>query len=533
MPDKIHFRDGFVLDKSDIYVNDSTIRVFISYRNIYPSNVEAQLLAEYLSKVGFSDDRIFIDTKRLKAGDIWAQEIFNNIRKSDVLIVLLQAGAAGDESTAKSEWVQREVDVARGCNVSILPVKLIGESDVTITSEVTTYLAIRDHQFFEYGSFDYRKAKFYESSQQQAATDPTDQSGAIDVTASKAKAIHQDEEQVKAYRDTVQAHFDQLPDEEKAELLDDQKKKFNELVELILRLTHRTRLEQDKWHNELRQLRRKEHAKNVPSIDVVELNTQKTQRVHIATGDMTDFPSTVDGKDFQIDVIVNSENDHMQLARMHEFSSLSVTLRFKGAHFENGRLMDDHLQNELNQQVKAKFCEQGLPVPLGEVIVTHAGHCKSELRAKKHFRYIFHAATIRFDARYSDVPMIPIHSDLGIRSVVTNCLDNVTWVNDRLAKGESILLDERGQLQKLTAADARANPDPITSIVFPLFATGQAGRPVKKVIGPMLRGIKEWFDHHPDTTLTDVYVSVYAKDYIDAVKAEMQRLRDTIDEETH
>lgn len=492
-------------EEKSLLISDSTIRIFISYRNIHPSDSEASALASALWDVGFKTDNVFYDQTRLKAGDIWMEKIFENVRQSDVLIVLLQAGQDGEQSTAESDWVQREVDVARGSHVSILPIKLVGETEILITSQVAELLAIRDRQFLEYGSQDSWiadfKKRYYEKFLSENKNSALEQNYEM-LSYDEKRKLHED------------YYNDHVTDDEKQQIIKDaaakQKSKFKELIELIVTLCQRTRIQQRKWMSELQRLRRRDHAKNNPSVAQFAIDTSRT--LHIATGDLTEFTNG------NIDVIVNSENDYMQLARMFEINSLSVTLRIRGSYFVNGRLMDDRIQNELNEQVRLVYKDQGLPVMLGEVIATHAGHPYSELVKNKNFRYIFHAATIHFDAIFSDVPLTSVNSTLGITTVVKNCLDKVEAVNlvqGQILHPQSIYNDDQ---EDTTAYH------PIKSIIFPMFATGQAGRPVDKVIEPILVGIKEWFDHHPETTLTDVYISVFVQDHLPIVETEIKQL---------
>ena len=65
---------------------------------------------------------------------------------------------------------------------------------------------------------------------------------------------------------------------------------------------------------------------------------------------------------------------------------------------------------------------------------------------------------------------------------------------------------------------------PLKSIIFPMFATGHAGRNADDVIGPMLDGIKHWFSRSDTPSLEDIYISVYAKDHVEIVKSAMKNL---------
>ena len=547
--------------------SDSTIRVFISYRNIAPSDVEAERLAERLQQANLPSERIFFDQIRLKAGDIWAQEIFNNIRQSDVLIVLLQVGRNNpSDSTAHSEWVQREVDVARGGHISILPIKLMGQDDLLITSQVTTYLEIRDRQFLTYSSFEHQKKYLYEShradlfvgipydkleSEQKKKVKDTYIKSLRDrleeLQANTIEKSHKFPESenafddlneteqiqyIEAYRKTYESYdgldpeeqtqccndyFKSLPVDEQFEIENDNIIKFNELVELINTLSFRTRNEQRKWMADLRQLRHKDHAQN--NYRAYQQPINKSSTLYLATGDLTELPMA---DNETIDVIVNSENDYMQLARMFELNSLSVSLRLKGAYFENGRLMSDYVQDQLNQLIKRGYKKQGLPVMVGEVLATYAGHPKSILR-RRGFRYIFHAATIHYDPIYSDEPAKPVNSRLGISTVVRNCLDTVNHLN--ATKGNIFaLLPDDGDAPHPSDTDDHMDYKPIQSIIFPLFSTGQAGQSVQKVVGPILEGMKSWFDENADSSIKEVYLSVFLQDHVEVVEKEMDRI---------
>lgn len=115
------------------------IQVFVSYKK-KKEREAPQLALDIATKL--EEDyhyKVFIDQKRLKPGKEWEKEIYDNIHKSDVLIVLLEA------ETAKSDWVQREVDVARGAHVSILPLQIADEIDF---KDAVDRLALDNIQYF-------------------------------------------------------------------------------------------------------------------------------------------------------------------------------------------------------------------------------------------------------------------------------------------------------------------------------------------------------------------------------------------------
>ena len=83
-------------------------------------------------------------------------------------------------------------------------------------------------------------------------------------------------------------------------------------------------------------------------------------RLNIASGDLT--------KTIGIDVLVNSENDYMQMARFFESRTVSSLLRRKGARIAGGKYIDT-IQQELDTQLG----DRGRPVQAAEVFITSAG----------------------------------------------------------------------------------------------------------------------------------------------------------------
>lgn len=89
-------------------------RVFISYsrrnRNF------AERLARDLSDAGMD---VWVDWRQIHAGEFWQEEIFRGIERADILIACLSPDAV------KSEWCQREINIAYERGKVILPVMVI------------------------------------------------------------------------------------------------------------------------------------------------------------------------------------------------------------------------------------------------------------------------------------------------------------------------------------------------------------------------------------------------------------------------
>lgn len=391
-----------------------TIHVFISYKRNPDKTTPAQVidLQQRLDREYGYD--VFLDKTGLEPGGKWAAEIYAHIWRADVLLVILNA------NTHQSDWVQREVDVARGAHVAILPLAM---APPDVIQEALNRLTLEDIQYFPDFS-------------------------------------------------TTLANMDELDKQ-------------------IRSLSKVTRNAQEAWVEELEKVRRVKCAD--PNL------THRRFRlpgglaavdIYLATGDMT--------KHKNIDVIVNTENDYMQMARMFESSTLSSRLRVAGAKMTLRGLEDDTVQQALDEQVAA----YGRPIMAASVIPTQAGHPESEL-ARNGVRFIFHAATVH--VRETELQAV----DLGtIRKAVDNCLKMVLSVNKRRGVISPAGTDRNRQEQACQAAYR-----PIKSIIFPLFGAGQGGLAANQVAPQMAEGFRSFLLENvqePQMTLESIHLCVHS-----------------------
>ena len=416
--------------------NIKNIKIFISYRNIPHSKAEGNFLADALrNEFGYE---IFIDTQELKnrGGVKWAETIYDNIHTSDVLIVLLE------QETHLSEWVQREVDVARGAHVSILPIAIIEEAELAkVLREVQDKLAITEMQFLNFSS--------------------------------------------------------QTPN-------------YPPIIESVESLSKKTRDAQKEWMDTLRGLR---FAKKADTSDP-EYATYEVlpgRKICLASGDMTEMQN--------VDVLVNTENNYMQMARIYESAVLSSALRREGSYIRAGKLIEDTVQLELDQQVIKGEGFGSRPIEMEQVIATHAGHAKSAL-VKNGARYIFHASTVYVHPRNRSVT--PIQTDASVRQTVLNCLDLFLDINANKGVISPVGTDAYDREQK-----AMDSFTPIKSIIFPLFGAGQGGRSTIEVAPPMIDCFKDFLAKHKkasDFPLESIHLCVYTEVDIEIVKTIMDKM---------
>ncbi|MCA9913708.1 MAG: toll/interleukin-1 receptor domain-containing protein, partial [Anaerolineae bacterium] len=119
-------------------------KIFISHRNSQNSNkaarkIEAALLAK--------EYEVFFDENSIKPGMLWDDAIINGLRTAEALVLVI------DDTTVESDWVQREVDIARALRVSVLPV-MIDLGDKTKQEEAYKRLHLGTLQYMLFDAFE-------------------------------------------------------------------------------------------------------------------------------------------------------------------------------------------------------------------------------------------------------------------------------------------------------------------------------------------------------------------------------------------
>ncbi|KAB2906106.1 MAG: TIR domain-containing protein [Anaerolineae bacterium] len=233
--------------------------------------------------------------------------------------------------------------------------------------------------------------------------------------------------------------------------------------------------------------------------------------VYLAAGDMTRMSG--------IDVLVNSENSYMQMARVFETSSLSSNLRWRGSWVERGRFKEDTVQLELYDQLMSE--NYNIPVATGHVIPTHAGHDKSELVKENDARYIFHVAMVQVDPKQS-LKMISADNS-GIEDGVRNCFREVIRVN-----GEKGLISPVGRPRRDQEEAQKDHYKNIESIIFPLFATGQGGRTseildIAELMVKTFIGCYKSYKNRKNFTLKRIYLCAFSQQDVQIVEEVMNR----------
>lgn len=165
-----------------------------------------------------------------------------------------------------------------------------------------------------------------------------------------------------------------------------------------------------------------------------------------------------------VDVIVNSENTDLQLARFYD-PALSGMLRYLDAErSKGGNVTHDWLHEELQRQIKLLRLKP-LPVQPGIVVPT-----RTHGLADSGIRYVFHVATVRGEIGAGYQPVIE-RIDAAIRNVYE------------------------------TFRSTPADP-PLQSIIFPLIGAGTAKRDPMKAAHDLLEAILTEMKRTPQCKVT-------------------------------
>ncbi len=409
-------------------------QVFISYKTGAGDGLTqaATMLEHTLQARGF---KVWRDQTSLKATDKWSDQIYESIRMSDALLLLLS------DEIVYSAWVRREVDVAKGAHVTIVPVLI---RDVTNVDDILSYFDLSQVQYVDCRTY--------------------------------------------------------APSE------------LENLEKQVVWAIEKTQKRRTEWMQEISFRKACKTLKEAYSYKIA--HTQG-MRLHIASGDLTDMHG--------IDVIVNTENDYMQMGRYFEVMSVSSQLRLKGSKTdEGGSVEEDTMQLQLYNVIQAR--EIKIPVQLGRVIITPAGHPEGDLRKRNKNRYVFHLVTAQVNPIRSKERFRRIEEGM-IDEAINRCFEKVIDVNDR----KGIISPEGTDDHEQEKAQAE-NYQPIQSIIIPLFGTGHAGnRDVRGVARAVINGVinaAQRHIHDARFSLKDVYIAAYTEDDLKRVKQVMDENKD-------
>jgi hypothetical protein len=194
-----------------------------------------------------------------------------------------------------------------------------------------------------------------------------------------------------------------------------------------------------------------------------------SKRIGMITGDLI----YVDN----VDVWVNPENTHMQMARIHD-DSVSATIRYHGGKTNvRGNLETDIIGREL----ETKVCN-GHIVEATTVLVTGVG----KLRKPNGVRRIFHVA-----AQHGE----PGKGYVTVRSIedcVKSALEQADTINRWWRIPISLWLHQ-----------------PLRSIIFPLFGTRGSGRDPQATTDALVQAALSYLSTWPDSRIDEIYFLAY------------------------
>jgi len=425
------------------------MRVFICYKKmlsyrqdgqpIVQKNTEAEIFHYLLANDTRQIYKPWVDNARVAPGMQWETEIYSQLLDSDVLVALIGPG------TWESEWVRREIALAKALKVSVVPVGF-DLSDTQMLEEAKA-LSISDLQWLI--------TKNIRLSQGAALLAEVDDPLRLAVAATRQRQ--------RIMFDELQRR--RVPKPEKAP--DNQRAKSFDLISQSGRVA-----------------------------------------LHVASGDIAKIRG--------IDVIVNSENNYMQMARFFESNAVSAVLRREGA-----RVKDGHYQDTIQQELDWQLRERGRPVQASEVFATSAGGPYSNLARDNKARVILHVAAVQ--AVEAEGKVTPFKQPYQIEASVRGALAKMADLNKLDGVFSPPDTDQRAEQERL----ARDGKGQLSSIIFPLLGTGQGGAATSEVITPILDGLVSYLSDAENLalaeTLQDVYISAYTQDDVNIVTAVLER----------
>lgn len=187
-----------------------------------------------------------------------------------------------------------------------------------------------------------------------------------------------------------------------------------------------------------------------------------------------------------VDVWVNSENTEMEMARAMESRVSGVIRYWGGQHHADGRISRDLIQTYLKRKLGSRKT-----VTPGTVLDTPPGELHSN-----GVRTLLHVATV------AGVPGRGYHVVGNLGQCVLNCLERVTELN-------------RGNAR-----------DPLRSILFPIFGTGEGGQSVEEVFPKYLDICIKYLKTAKDDALNKIFFLAFTERERDFLNKEIARRSD-------
>ncbi|MEM6928054.1 MAG: hypothetical protein AAF602_14070 [Myxococcota bacterium] len=214
------------------------------------------------------------------------------------------------------------------------------------------------------------------------------------------------------------------------------------------------------------------------------LRRRTSKRVGYRSGDIAEL--TVESG-MAVDYWVNSENTMMQMARMHE-RAMSATIRYRGAREPDPRRDDyeDTIQDALTAELEGRHI-----VDPGTVLVTTSG----KLRETHGVKAILHAAAVTGRPGKGFSPL----DDDGLVEIVRTVIGTARRL---IREGDEALAG--------------------TSIILPLFGTGQGRRDPSTIAGQLIQAAIDALSiEQPDLgerDLTAVWFSAFTEDDVSRMR---------------
>ena len=233
----------------------------------------------------------------------------------------------------------------------------------------------------------------------------------------------------------------------------------------------------------------------------------KNISVHVSSGDIFRLSN--------YDLLVNSENDYMQMARIFDMASLSASIRHYGSSVEKG-----YLEDTIQLEIEKAFIGRPRPVPPATAVITSSGGPSSSLYRNNRVSHIIHIAAVQ--AVLAEHRIAPLMAESQIRDCVYAALLAVQTIC--ATRG---IISPEGTVQRLLQENVADRFSP-KRVVLPLFGTGRGGRRTSDVGPIILEAIRDFFAgplyEEANMLVSDVHLSVFAEEDVTTLSKTLDRL---------
>ncbi len=192
-----------------------------------------------------------------------------------------------------------------------------------------------------------------------------------------------------------------------------------------------------------------------------------------------------------IDVWINPENTHMEMARVFD-TSISGTIRHMSSQWSHGgKRSDDYIRRKLAEAMT------GEDVPPGAALMTS---CKGQLRSEHFVKKVVHVAAVKVNGDDPGCGYVPVN-DVGV------CLTQALY-----------------KIQDYNLSWMGRGHNRLASVITPLLGVGSNPEVAQKNVYSLLLHAVQFFDSNPDCLIDRFVLLAYSVEDRRLIKKALKRI---------